>query len=435
MRATRAEELPLGRRVAAFAVLMVFEFFYGWSWNTVDVLRPQIRAALELTLTQAGTAYSAQSLGALVGAVVLGQLADHHGRRRTLVAIVAGYAVCGGLGAVVASYPQLLAQRFGLGFFLGGIFPVLIATYMGLFADRLRGKLAALGQGTYNVAVIALGQAYRVFGEGDGWHTLLLAGAIPPLVLLPLLLVVPDDRRVRAWGAATAPPPLARLPVVALFAPDLRRTTLLMFLLVGLNFFGYQAFAGWVTTYLKEVKHFGADVAGDVISRQFVGAVLGGFFWGWSTDRFGRRSAAWGFFHWRGGGGAVSGRARQRRRAAVRRRAVGVRDHQLGRLGAMDERAVPRASALDSDVDLQLGALDLVHRAADHRAGRRAVRAGERDGAVGGQLRAGRRGMAIAARTGRRARRRRRRAGACPRRAVARRSRHGRTAAPARARS
>ena len=303
MRATRAEELPLGRRVAAFAVLMVFEFFYGWSWNTVDVLRPQIRAALELTLTQAGTAYSAQSLGALVGAVVLGQLADHHGRRRTLVAIVAGYAVCGGLGAVVASYPQLLAQRFGLGFFLGGIFPVLIATYMGLFADRLRGKLAALGQGTYNVAVIALGQAYRVFGEGDGWHTLLLAGAIPPLVLLPLLLVVPDDRRVRAWGAATAPPPLARLPVVALFAPDLRRTTLLMFLLVGLNFFGYQAFAGWVTTYLKEVKHFGADVAGDVISRQFVGAVLGGFFWGWSTDRFGRRSAAWGFFI---GAGAVA---------------------------------------------------------------------------------------------------------------------------------
>lgn len=303
MDVTRAEDLPLRRRVAAFAVLMLFEFFYGWSWNTVDVLRPQIRASLGLTLTEAGSTYSAQSIGALIGAVVLGQLADRYGRRRTLVAVVAGYAVFGGLGTVVATYPQLMLQRFLLGFFLGAIFPVLIATYMGLFADGLRGKLAALGQGTYNLAVIALGQAYRVFGGEHGdWHTLLWAGAIPPLVLLPLIwLVIPDDRRVRAWGAESAPVPLTALPVVALFRPELRRVTGLLFLLVGLNFFAYQAFAGWATTYLKEVKGFNADVVGDVISWQFVGAVVGGFFWGWFSDRYGRRPAAIGFF-----GGALA---------------------------------------------------------------------------------------------------------------------------------
>ena len=51
---------------------MIAEFFYGWSWNTVDVLRPQIRESLGLTLTRAGSAYTAQSLGALVGAIFLG---------------------------------------------------------------------------------------------------------------------------------------------------------------------------------------------------------------------------------------------------------------------------------------------------------------------------------------------------------------------------
>lgn len=295
--ATRAEDISAGKRWLAFAYLMVAEFFYGWSWNTVDVLRPQSRESLGLTLTEAGSAYTAQSIGALVGAVLLGQIADRYGRRNTMFFVIAGYAIFGGLGTVVMTYPQLLAQRFALGFFLGAIFPVLIATYMGLFPNTWRGKLAAVGQGTYNLSVIALGQAYRFYGDtGGDWHTLLWAGAIPPLLIAPLVFFfVPDDRKHSAWGADSAPPALARLPIVELFKPELVRLTLLLFLLVGLNFFAYQAFAGWVTTYLKDVKGFTANVAGDVISWQFIGAVVGGFFWGWFSDRYGRRLAAVGF--------------------------------------------------------------------------------------------------------------------------------------------
>ena len=296
-RTGRAEDLPLSRRVAAFALLMVFEFFYGWSWNTVDVLRPQIRAQLGLTLTQAGSSYTAQSLGALVGAVVMGQLADRFGRRRMLFAIVIGYALAAAAGSAVDGYLHLLAQRFVLGFFLGGIFPVLIATYMGLFSSDWRGKLASLGQGTYNMSVVALGWAYGTATGQRDWHALLWAGAIPALVAAPLIfLLVPDDRVIAAWGADTAPPATGRLPIVDLFGPAYRRTTLLLFLLVGLNFFGYQAFAGWTTTYLKEVKHFAPEIVSRLVYWQFIGATIGGFFWGWFSDRYGRRPAGVGFF-------------------------------------------------------------------------------------------------------------------------------------------
>ena len=289
--------MPALRRWIAFVFLMSAEFFYGWSWNTVDVLRPQIRDSLGLTLTQAGSAYTAQSLGALVGAIILGQIADRFGRRRTLFFVIAGYGVCGGLGALVGSYPQLLLQRFLLGFFLGAIFPVLIASYMSLFPSTMRGKLAALGQGTYNLSVVALGWAYGTqIGQND-WHTLLWIGAIPPLLIAPLVFVfLPDDRNMRAWGAESEPPPIAKLPMVELFRPDLKRKTLLLFLLVGLNFFAYQAFAGWVTTYLKDVKQFAPEVISRIVYWQFIGAVLGGFFWGWFSDRYGRRLSAIGFF-------------------------------------------------------------------------------------------------------------------------------------------
>lgn len=297
MTAGRAEDVAGWRRWTAFSFLMLAEFFYGWSFNTVDVLRPQIRAALGLSLTQAGSAYTAQSLGALCGAVVLGQIADRHGRRRTLFWVIAGYGLLGGLGTFVQSFGQLLAQRFALGLFLGGIFPVLIATYMSLFPSRMRGKLAAVGQGTYNLSVVALGWAYGTAMGQEDWRLLLWAAAIPPLLLAPLVFVfLPDDRHMRPWGADEAPPASRKLPIAELFAPALVRRTLLMFLLVGLNFFAYQAFAGWVTTYLKEVKLFPPEVASKIVYWQFIGAVVGGFFWGWFADRFGRRLAAIGFF-------------------------------------------------------------------------------------------------------------------------------------------
>lgn len=292
---TRAEDLPRGRRAGAFLLLMIFEFCYGWSWNTVDVLRPQIRDALGLTLTQAGSMYSAQSFGALIGAIGFGTLADRVGRRRVLIGIVAGTALAAAAGVLVASYPQLLAQRFVLGLFLGANFPVLIGTYMSLFASEWRGKLASIGQGFYSLSIIALGWAYARFAGGGDWRVLLLMGAVPALLLSPLiLLLVPDDRRMIAWGAE-GEERSASLPLLELFAPELRRTTLLLFALVALNFFSYQAFAGWTTTLLRDERGLSAAAIGALVAWQFAGATAGGLVWGWLSDRFGRRFGGFGF--------------------------------------------------------------------------------------------------------------------------------------------
>lgn len=292
----RAEDIPLPRRVAAFAALMVFEFFYGWCWNTVDVLRPQFREALGLSLTQAGSAYTAQGLGALVGAVVLGQLADVVGRRRMVFTVVLGYAVAAAAGVLVGSYPALLAQRLALGFFLGGNFPVIIAAYLSLFGPGWRGKLAALGAGNYNLSIVALGASLSLGWMATDWRHVLLAGALPPLLLAPLLFIVPNDRRMIPWGGAVAARRTGGPPVLELFRDGLAGRTGLLFLMIGLNFFAYQAFAGWVTTYLKEVRHLPVATAGALVGWQFAGAVLGGFAWGAFSDRFGRRPTALGFF-------------------------------------------------------------------------------------------------------------------------------------------
>ena len=96
----RAQQFTQGRRFGALAFLLVAYFFYAWSWNTVDILRPYIKESLGLTDLQAGSAYTLQSVGAIIGAVVMGQVADKIGSRNALVISMAGY-VLGLLGALV----------------------------------------------------------------------------------------------------------------------------------------------------------------------------------------------------------------------------------------------------------------------------------------------------------------------------------------------
>jgi MFS family permease len=294
----RAQDFSQARRFGALAFLLVAYFFYAWSWNTVDILRPYIKESLKLTDLQAGSSYTLQSIGAIVGAVVMGQIADKIGRRNALVISMIGYG-CGLLSALlVSNYTGLIFQRIGLGFFMGSMFPIAVGIYSGLFARDVRGLIAGFVLGTYNVAVAALGfLSAAAFRAGYDWTVLLWAGAVPVALALFAFFVIPDDRNFipmdgKSEAEATAK---ATLPIAELFKPGVARQTILLATMTGLNFFAYQAFTGWASTYLKEDRAIPDTVVGDVLGWQFIGAAIGGLVWGFISDRFGRRIAAWGF--------------------------------------------------------------------------------------------------------------------------------------------
>ena len=294
----RAQQFTQGRRFGALAFLLVAYFFYAWSWNTVDILRPYIKESLGLTDFQAGSAYTLQSIGAIIGAIVMGQVADKIGRRNALVITMIGYG-SGLLGAlVIKDYTGLMIQRIGLGFFMGAMFPIAVGIYSGLFERDVRGVIAGFVLGTYNLAVAALGfMSAAAFKAGYDWKILLWAGGIPVAIALFAFLLIPDDRRFIPMDGASNDEAMAKskLPITELFKPGVANQTILLATMTGLNFFAYQAFTGWATTYLKEDRAIPDTVVGDVLGWQFIGAAIGGLVWGFISDRFGRRNAAWGF--------------------------------------------------------------------------------------------------------------------------------------------
>jgi MFS family permease len=217
-------------------------------------------------------------------------LADRLGRRNVLVVLVLGYGTMLLAGVVVSSYPELIAQRFALGIFMGGIFPVGVGIYVTLFHARVRGRLAGTLNAFFSFSIVMLGLAVSLTVKHD-WRILLWIGGLPPLLLAPLIFwLIPKQIGGRKKEEARR-----GFPISELFHPSLRRQTISLAIMTGLNFVGYQAYSGWLTTYLTSVRGLSSVVSGELVAWQFAGNIIGGFMWGWAADRFGRRFNAIGF--------------------------------------------------------------------------------------------------------------------------------------------
>ncbi len=157
-----------------------------------------------LTTTQTQLINSMTLLGATIGAIVYGRLADRVGRKRVygLEALIMCVFALASAGAW--SVGALIAFRFFLGLGVGGDYPV-SAVLMSEYSNRRnRGRLVGLVfamQALGTVAGYVAGLALLSAGvHGDVvWRLLLGFGAIPSLAVLYLRRRMPESPRFQAW--------------------------------------------------------------------------------------------------------------------------------------------------------------------------------------------------------------------------------------------
>jgi predicted MFS family arabinose efflux permease len=289
-----AKELSWPRRWGIFAALMTPYAFYAFCWNTENFLRPYMAESLGINKEQVAAFYSAQAFGALIGAVVLSQMADAIGRKKTFVGVALGFGLAA-LGAhLVSDYATALAQRLVMGFFLGGVFGCAVSLYVSVFPATIRGVLAGLVQLVYNGGDALLSWFGRHYGAADWRQVLMIGGAGALISAVVVAVVVPDDRSASLTGRR-APEGRVTPSIRELFSEGRASLTLRLALLCGLNFFAFQAFNGWITTFLRETHGFSPDRIGRLLTALHVGSMVGAILWGALADRFGRRANALGF--------------------------------------------------------------------------------------------------------------------------------------------
>ena len=238
-------------------------------------------------------------LGVMVGALAVGPIADVIGRRATMLATVTAFSVLT-LACAFAPNPEVLgALRFLAGLGLGGVLPVALAL-VAEYAPPGRGSSATTILMTgYHVGAVATALLGILLIGPLGWPAMFVAGALPAVVLLPLLWArLPESaeflaRRGRdsSWRSERRARPN---PLGTLFRDGLARPTIAFWIA---SFMGLLLVYG-LNTWLPEIMRSAGYELGAALALLLVlnvGAILGLLLAGTVANRIGVRPAtiAW----------------------------------------------------------------------------------------------------------------------------------------------
>ncbi|EGQ9502020.1 MFS transporter [Vibrio cholerae] len=297
-------EVPMIQRVAAYLAILVGYFFYCYNFVIIDYVRPYIVEAYDgISLSDTAQFYTWQSVGALIGALSCAWFAGRFGKKYTLITITALNGGATIVNMMFTDYATWAAMRFIIGLSLGGYFTVAVSLMIGLFTPTVRGKLTAFASSMFSVALMVMGAYAAFISSIDApWESLMWVGGIPPLAAaFAMVFVLPSDKNVIAYGEEDSSvntgqnTPAKKGSWGEMLSKPYRLLTITCLLLAGLNFYGFQFFSGFVTTYLKEVRQFDGATIGVIFSISAFGSLFGAWVWGAVADKFGRKVNAFGF--------------------------------------------------------------------------------------------------------------------------------------------
>jgi PHS family inorganic phosphate transporter-like MFS transporter len=156
-----------------------------------------------LTTTQTGLINSMTLLGAFVGAIFYGRIADKVGRKKIYGLEAAIMLVAALASSFSPDVVFLIVCRFVLGLGVGGDYPV-SAVLMSEFANRKdRGRLVALvfsmqAAGTVAGYVVGLALLSAGIGDDTAWRIMLALGAVPSAMVLYSRRRMPESPRFQA---------------------------------------------------------------------------------------------------------------------------------------------------------------------------------------------------------------------------------------------
>jgi len=193
-------------QIRIILVCVLVSMFDGFDTQSIAFVAPAIVRSWSLPLGRFGVIFSATLLGTAIGSVLLGRLADRHGRRKLIAAAVAVFGImtigCG----LARGFWSLLVLRFLAGLGLGGALPIFLAYASEFAPQRARATMVVITLWGYPFGAVVGGLASTQLIEHLGWPSVFFLGGALPTLLAPILLrLLPESIRYLTLQSGSGP--------------------------------------------------------------------------------------------------------------------------------------------------------------------------------------------------------------------------------------
>ena len=305
---------PTGRfQYGTVALCGLVMFFDGFDTQAINYLAPHIAHEWGLSKQLLGPIFSAALVGLMVGYLVLSPLSDRFGHRRLCLAGTAVFAVATLLSVWSTGITELMVLRFVTGVGLGAAAPSAIALTAEYSPKRFRASFVLAIYCGFSLGFVVAGLVSGWLIPSHGWRSVFLAGALAPLVLLPVMArFLPESlaflvgrganprrayhfcRKVAPELPADAQPEFVmdvqsaggRVKVRTLLSGNWLLSTLILWLMFAINLGEFYALQSWLPSILTDLGYPGSTVV-TATSLTTVGGIAVALVVGPAMDRLG----------------------------------------------------------------------------------------------------------------------------------------------------
>jgi MFS family permease len=287
--------------------------YMGWMFDAVDFMVlslaiPFIIIEWNLELSTAGLASTFTLFGAAFGAYIWGPLSDRFGRKPVLAICL----VCFGLFTVACgfatTFTMLTVFRFISGLALGGEWVIGAALVAEYFPPEHRAKATSFIQSSWPIGYFIVLAASYWLVPIYGWRVLFYIGGLTLLGAAYIWFFVKESPVWLAVQAQKVQENKIKASEVVkeetglkfLFNKENRKDTLLACLMCIFILVAYWGGGSWIPAYLSTEKGLSITKTISYLIVYNGMGLLGYAFYGWISDKFGRR---WNF--WIGGYGSA----------------------------------------------------------------------------------------------------------------------------------
>src|ERR1700722_4049540 len=220
-----------------------------------------------------------------VGALLFGRLADRFGRKPTLMWNILAYSVLELASGFAPSMTWLLIMRALFGVAMGGEWGIGSALTMETIPPSARGFVSGLLQAGYPSGYFLASLAVYLFYDRLGWRYMFAIGVIPAFLVYFIRRGIDESP---AWTQRIHSP---RTGLLAVLGREWKLALYAVLLMTAFNFFSHGSQDAYPNLFLKGQHGFTTQMGSLVTAVANIGAICGGIFFGFMSERIGRRRA------------------------------------------------------------------------------------------------------------------------------------------------